>query len=86
MRPAERDREFIADLAPHRAGLSEPKMVGVSGASAANQARLRCNELEMAFIAMPTRLADRELAFLDFGGGSVGLKMCRSWHGTISDD
>jgi hypothetical protein len=24
-------------------------------------------QFEMAFIAMPTRLADRELAFLDFG-------------------
>jgi len=85
MGPAERDRELIADLAPHCAKLGEPKMMGVSGPSPANQTRLRCNELEMAFIAMPTRLADRELAFLDFGGGSVG-KMCRRWHGTISDD
>ena len=86
MRPAERDCEFVADLAPHCAGLSEPQMVGVSRASPANQTRLRCNELEMAFIAMPTRLADRELAFLDFGWGSVGLKLCRRWHGIISDD
>ena len=86
MGPAERDRELVADLAPHCAGLSEPKMVGVNWASPANQTRLRCNELEMAFIAMPTRLADRELAFLDFGWGSVGLKMCRRWHGIISDD
>jgi hypothetical protein len=77
MSPAERDRELIADLAPHCAGLGEPKMVGVSGPSPANQTRLRCNELEMAFIAMPTWLADRELAFLDFGGGTFGLKMCR---------
>jgi len=52
-------------------------MVGASEASAANQTRLRCNELEMAFIAMPTRLADCELAFLDFGGGSR-LKIYRS--------
>ena len=86
MGPAERDRELIADLAPHRAGLGEPKMVGVSGPSPANQTRLRCNELEMAFIAMPTRLADRELAFLDFCGSSFGSKMRRSRHGIISDD
>ena len=78
MGPAQRDRELIADLAPHCAGLGESKMVRVSGASAANQTRLRCNELEMALIAMPTRLADRELAFLDFAGSSVGLKMRRS--------
>jgi len=36
MRSAQRDREFVADLASHRAGLSESQMVGVSGASAAN--------------------------------------------------
>src|SRR5450755_2027287 len=85
MGPAERDRELVADLAPHCAGLGKPKMVGVSRASAANQTRLRCNKLEMAFIAMPTRLADREFAFLDFGGSSLGLKMCRRRHGIISD-
>ena len=86
MSSAQRDREFVADLASHRARLSEPQMVGVSGASPADQTRLRRHELEMRFIAMPTWLADRELAFLDFGGGSVGLKMCRSWHRIISDD
>src|SRR5450631_3131208 len=31
MGPAERDREFVADFASHRAGLSESQMVGVSG-------------------------------------------------------
>ncbi len=36
MRSTQRDREFVADLASHRAGLSESQMVGVSGASAAN--------------------------------------------------
>jgi hypothetical protein len=30
----------------------------------------------MGFIAMPTRLAERELAFLDFGGNDVGLNVC----------
>ncbi len=32
----------------------------------------------MAFVAMPARLADRELAFLDFCGSSVGSRMRRS--------
>jgi len=36
MRSAQGDREFVADLAPHRARLSEPQMV-------------RCNELEVRF-------------------------------------
>jgi hypothetical protein len=32
----------------------------------------------MGFVAVPSRLADLELAFLDFCGINVGLKMCRS--------
>jgi hypothetical protein len=78
MRSAQRYGELVADLASHRAGLSEPQMVCISGASPADQTRLRRHELEMSFIAMPTRLADRELAFLNFGGSGVGLKMRRS--------
>ena len=75
MGSAQRHRELVADLASHRAGLGEPQMVGVSGASPANQTRLRCNKLEMAFIAMPARLADRKHAFIDFGGSGVGLNV-----------
>jgi hypothetical protein len=68
-------REFVADLASHRAGLGEPQMMGVSRASPANQTRLRCHELEMRLVAMPTRLADRKHAFIDFGGSGVGLNV-----------
>jgi hypothetical protein len=50
-------------------------MVGISGGSAANQTGLRRNELEVLFITMPTRLTDRELAFLDFCGSGLALKM-----------
>ena len=78
MRSAQRYGEFVADLASHRAGLSEPQMVGVSGASPANQTGLRCYELEVGFIAMAARLTDGEYAFIDFSGSSVGLKRCRS--------
>jgi hypothetical protein len=78
MGSAQRHRELVADLSPHRAGLGEPQMMGLSRASAAHQTRLRCNELEVRLIAMPTRLADRELALLDFVGSTVGLMMCRS--------
>ena len=37
---AQRYGEFIADLAPHRPGLGELEMVGVGGASAADQTRV----------------------------------------------
>ena len=39
MGSAQGDGELVADLAPHRAGLGEPQMVGVRGASAADQTR-----------------------------------------------
>jgi hypothetical protein len=75
MDSAQRYREFVADLAPHRAVLGEPQMMGIGWASAAHQARLRCNKLEMRFVAMPAGLADRELAFLDFDGSGAGLNL-----------
>jgi hypothetical protein len=76
MRSAQRYGELITYLASHRAGLSEAQMVGVCGASPANQTGLRGNVFEMCFIAMPTRLADHQLALLDFDWASVDLKMC----------
>jgi hypothetical protein len=75
---AQRYRELVADLAPHGAGLSEPQMVRVSGASPAYKTGLRCHELEVSLVAMAARLADGEFALLDFCGTSVGLKRCRS--------
>jgi len=60
MGPAQRYRELVADLASHRARLGEPQMVGVSGASPADQTGLRCNELEVSLVTVPARLADRE--------------------------
>jgi hypothetical protein len=50
-------------------------MMGVSGASAADQTGLRCHEFEVGFIAESSRLAERELAFIDLGGGYVGFLM-----------
>ena len=57
MASAQRYGELVADLETHRAGLSEPKMVGVGGASPADQTRLRRHELKVGFVAEPTRLA-----------------------------
>jgi hypothetical protein len=73
MNPAQGYGEFVADLASHCAGLGEPQMVGVGGASAAHQTGLRGNELEVGLVAVPTRLTDREFALLDFSWTSVGL-------------
>jgi hypothetical protein len=53
-------------------------MMGVSGAPPADQTGLRRHEFEVRFVAMPTRLADRELAFFDFEGRSIGLNVNRS--------
>jgi hypothetical protein len=78
-------RELSAHLASHCAELSEPQVVGVGGASPTDQARLRCHEFEVGFVAMPAQLADRRLAFLDFGGSSIGVKMCRRRRGIVGD-
>jgi hypothetical protein len=50
-------------------------MVGVGGASAADQTRLRRHEFEVGFVAQSSWLAERELAFVDLGGGYVGFLM-----------
>src|SRR5665213_2899313 len=75
---AQGDREFVADLAPQRAGLGEPQMMGISRASAADQTGLRGHEFEVGLVAMAARFADGELAFLDFGGTGFGLERCLS--------
>ena len=85
VRLAQRHGEFVADLAPHCALLGEPQMMGISRASPAHQARLRCHELEMGFVTMPTGLANRELAFLYFGGGGAGLNVCGNRRGIFAD-
>jgi glycerol dehydrogenase-like iron-containing ADH family enzyme len=78
MNPAQGHRELVAHLQSHRPRLDESEVVGVGGASAADQTRLRRHEFEMGFIAQPSWLAESELAFVDFGGSCVGLLSCRS--------
>jgi hypothetical protein len=72
---AQRYSELVAHLAPHRAGLGEPQMVGVSGASSTDKAGLRGYELEVGFVAKSTGLADRKYTFVDLSGGVVS-NMC----------
>src|SRR5229473_3248110 len=47
MASAQRHGELVAHLASHRAELGESQVVGISGASPADQARLRCHEFEV---------------------------------------
>jgi hypothetical protein len=75
MSPAQGYRELVAHLETHRTRLRESEMVGISGASPANQARLRCRKFKVDFIAQPSRLAERKLAFIDLAGSCVGLQM-----------
>jgi hypothetical protein len=75
MDSAQRYRELITDLEPHCAGLGEPQMVGVGGASSTDQTGLRGNELEVGFVAESTGLADRQYTFVDFPG-SVVVNVC----------
>lgn len=57
--------EFIADLDRKTALLGECKMVGVARLSAAYQARLRTNKLQMSFVAEATLCTDGEFALVD---------------------
>ena len=75
MNSAQGDREFIAHLESHRPRLSKSQVVGISGASPADQTGLRCHEFEVGFIAESTRFTERQLAFINFGGRYVGLLM-----------
>jgi hypothetical protein len=69
----------------YRAGQGEAQVVGICGASGADQTGLRRHEFEMAFVAMPTRLTDGELAFLDFGWHSAAIFPAKSFMGGIAD-
>jgi hypothetical protein len=67
--------ELVAYLASHCAELSESQMVSVGGASPADKTGLGSHEFEVGLIAMAARLADRKLAFLDFGRRGVSWKI-----------
>ena len=77
MNSAQRYRELIADLEPHRAGLGEPQMVGVSGASSIDQTGLRGNKPEVGFVAKSTGLAYRKYTLVDLARRIV-VNVCRS--------
>ena len=63
--PAERHRELVAHLATERPRLRKPKMMRVGGLTPADKAGLRGNKLEMRFVAVTPRFADRKHAFVN---------------------
>src|SRR5262245_47105330 len=62
---AERDSELVTYLAAQRAGLGEPKMVGVRGLAAAHEARLLGDIAKVLSVAIATRSRDCEDALVD---------------------
>ena len=64
MSTAERDGEFVADLAPERAMLGKANVVCICGLPSADQAGLRRDELQVA-VAKAARLRKRQDAFID---------------------
>src|SRR6516165_11055079 len=56
VQPADRDGEFVADLAPDARRLGKLEVMGIRRGSAADQARLSGHEPQMVAIALPHRL------------------------------
>src|SRR5262249_28653979 len=69
----ERDSEFIADLAAERAGLGEPKMVGVRGLAATHETRLLGDIAKVLPVAIAPRRRDCQHALIDADLIGVGF-------------
>ena len=65
MSTAERDGEFVADLAPERAMLGKANVVCIGGLPSADQAGLRRDELQVVLVPKAARLGKRQDAFID---------------------
>ena len=59
MIPAQRHREFVADLASERSGLSKFQVMGIARRALADQAWLCGNECEMGLVSPPHLFAPR---------------------------
>jgi hypothetical protein len=65
MPSAQRDGEFIADLAPECAALREAKVVGITGLTAADQTRLLSHMPDVLAIPHSAWLRERQGALVD---------------------
>jgi hypothetical protein len=67
MQAAERDGELVAHPATQRASLGEAQVMRVAGPPPTNEAGLRGDKSEVRLVPVPTRLSDRQRAFVDAG-------------------
>ena len=65
MHPAKWYGVLVTNLASERTGLSEAEMMGIRRLAPADQAGVGGDELEVLFVAIASRLADRQHAFVD---------------------
>src|SRR5262245_38628024 len=79
MPTTERYGELIADLQANRARLGKSKMMRIARLSSADQARLRCDELQMRFVTQPFGLGNGELALVDPTGTRIEPARDKRW-------
>ena len=79
MSPAERHREFVADLAAERRGLREAQMVWIGGPATADQARLLNHMPDMIAVTNAARLGEDKhtLVYLRCRAGLLGQALLR---------
>ena len=65
MLTTERHSEFVADFHAERSGLGKAQMMRVRWLSPTDKTRVRANEAQMGFVAMPFGLGMRQNAFVD---------------------
>ena len=73
----ERHGELIADFKAQRARLCEPQVMWIAGLPAADETRLRGDELQMDFVTNPFRFSQLQNALVDPAGGKFGLSARR---------
>ena len=77
MPPAERHREFVADLATECTRLGEAQMVWIGRPPAADQARLFDHMPDMIAVTNPARFGEDKHTLLDLSAGLLGQALLR---------
>ena len=79
MPAAKRHCELIAHFEANCPGLRKPQVMGIGWLPAADEARLRSNELQVCLVAQSFGFGDRKLALVDLRGRQFscdGARMC----------
>ena len=78
MDPAQGGNEFVAHLPAECTRLHEAQVMGIGRFSPAHETRLLGDEPEMLFVAIATRLGNRQHALVDSPGRIISLGIRRS--------